>query len=338
MHKDFEKVARASQVFKKLEGKYISPKDYQPWDTMLLPHALFSDERMLKHISDTAIPDFYPGHFLEAGIAANLSAALDAPAVYLSAALTESLLYTDVGAMQPPESVLPAFYICLPRNMLHDDEGVEITCLFVTENSTYLPFAYAWSSADMREKLQALSTQVQNGDIDNLKIIAYNANNDVICITRSWTESTAPKEDTSPIEYSFSDELNFDDIEFRSMSAKVCRIVKNVVLIYNYKRELITTVNIHPPARGFSVKRELSRKKYLPTTILGKDFISPKHSYVAESCRHTDITMKPHWRKGHWHTVLHGPGKKERKLHWFQPVYVNAGLDAWRRIHLGKNN
>jgi hypothetical protein len=328
MHKDLEKVARASRMFKRLADKYISPKGYQPWNTMLIPHALWSDVHMLQSITASDIPGLRPEHFLEAGLGANLSAALDAPAVYLSVALTESLLHTDVGAMQPPESVLPCFYICLPRNMLHDDEGVEITCLLVAENAMYAPFALAWMEGDIDKKYQALDEQVKSGNIDNLKIFAFNVNNDVICVTRSWAESTSPKEDVTPIEYSFSDEIDVDDIEFRSMSAKICRIVKNVVLIYNYKRELISTVNINPPASGFSVKKEVSRKKHLPTTILGKDFLTSKCYYTTQSTAHTDVTKKPHWRKGHWHTVLHGPGKKERKLHWFQPVYVNANLDT----------
>ena len=328
MHTDFHKIARESRVFKTLAGKYISPKGYQPWDTMLLPYALWSDLEMLEWIAKKRIPDFYPEHFLEAGLGANISAALDAPAVYLSKALTESLLHTDVGAMQPPESVLPCFYICLPRNMLHDDEGVEITCLLVVENTSFLPIAYAWMGGDTNKKVQLLSEHVENGDMNNLNIFAYNTHSDVICVTRSWAESTAPKEDVSPIEYSFADEFNFDDIEFRSMSAKISRIVKNVVLIYNYKRELITTVNVNRPASGFSVKKEVSRRTHLPTTLLGKDFLSSKCYSTAESANHTDVIKKPHWRKGHWHTVLHGPGKKERKLQWFQPVYVNAGLDT----------
>lgn len=328
MHKDFEKIARASRVFKKLAGKYISPKGYHTWDTMLLPHALWGDLDMLQGVQTLNIPNFYPEHFLEAGLGAHLSAALDAPAVYLSAPLTEALLHTDVGAMQPPESVLPCFYICLPRNMLHDDEGVEITCLLVAENAMFSPLALAWMQGDSAIKYQMLDEQVKNGDINNIKIFAFNAHSDVICVTRSWNESTAPKEDASPIQYSFSDEIDFDDDDFRSMSAKICRIVKNVVLIYNYKRELVTTVNVSPPASGFSVKKEVSCRKHLPTTILGKDFLSSKCYHKTESNGHTDMTKKPHWRKGHWHTVLHGPGKKERKLHWFQPVYVNAGLDT----------
>ena len=30
----------------------------------------------------------------------------------------------------------------------------------------------------------------------------------------------------------------------------------------------------------------------------------------------------PHWRRGHWHTVLHGEKRQSRRMQWFQPVYV----------------
>ena len=32
--------------------------------------------------------------------------------------------------------------------------------------------------------------------------------------------------------------------------------------------------------------------------------------------------VKPHWRRGHWHTVLKGKNRKERKMRWYQPVFV----------------
>lgn len=31
----------------------------------------------------------------------------------------------------------------------------------------------------------------------------------------------------------------------------------------------------------------------------------------------------PHWRRGHWHTVLTGPGKQVRELRWFMPTIIN---------------
>jgi hypothetical protein len=34
---------------------------------------------------------------------------------------------------------------------------------------------------------------------------------------------------------------------------------------------------------------------------------------------------RPHWRRGHWHTVLHGEKRQSRRMQWFQPVYVGLG-------------
>jgi hypothetical protein len=34
------------------------------------------------------------------------------------------------------------------------------------------------------------------------------------------------------------------------------------------------------------------------------------------------ISRRPHWRRGHWHTVLHGEKRQSRRMQWFQPVYV----------------
>jgi len=33
---------------------------------------------------------------------------------------------------------------------------------------------------------------------------------------------------------------------------------------------------------------------------------------------------QPHWRRGHWHTVRFGPGKKQSRLDYFKPVLVRA--------------
>ena len=33
---------------------------------------------------------------------------------------------------------------------------------------------------------------------------------------------------------------------------------------------------------------------------------------------------RPHMRRGHLHTVLHGVGRRERRVKWFPAVFVNA--------------
>ena len=33
---------------------------------------------------------------------------------------------------------------------------------------------------------------------------------------------------------------------------------------------------------------------------------------------------KSHWRRGHWHTVLQGPGRTQKQLKWFRPTFIRG--------------
>ena len=37
---------------------------------------------------------------------------------------------------------------------------------------------------------------------------------------------------------------------------------------------------------------------------------------------------KSHWRRGHWHTILQGPGRLQKKLRWFQPVFIKGNKET----------
>ena len=36
------------------------------------------------------------------------------------------------------------------------------------------------------------------------------------------------------------------------------------------------------------------------------------------------VSPRPHMRRGHQHTVVHGVGRRERRVQWFPSVFVNA--------------
>ena len=48
--------------------------------------------------------------------------------------------------------------------------------------------------------------------------------------------------------------------------------------------------------------------------------VKPKSDEILE--KKTGKPKKSHWRRGHWHTILQGPKRQQRKMKWFQPVYV----------------
>ena len=37
---------------------------------------------------------------------------------------------------------------------------------------------------------------------------------------------------------------------------------------------------------------------------------------------------KSHWRRGHWHTILQGPGRKQRTMKWFKPTFIRGHKQA----------
>ena len=60
--------------------------------------------------------------------------------------------------------------------------------------------------------------------------------------------------------------------------------------------------------------------------LLGEDY---KKRVVYKQDKNDDVKIlskkrhvRPHWRKGHWHTVLHGQKRKNRRMRWFRPCFV----------------
>ena len=58
---------------------------------------------------------------------------------------------------------------------------------------------------------------------------------------------------------------------------------------------------------------------------LGEHFttrvIESKTSSSEPQCR---SPKKSHWRRGHWHTILQGPGRKQRTMKWFKPTFIKG--------------
>ena len=54
----------------------------------------------------------------------------------------------------------------------------------------------------------------------------------------------------------------------------------------------------------------------------GLDLMNWAPSRASPAGSSSGTTSQPHWRRGHWHTVLHGEKRQSRLMQWFQPVYV----------------
>ena len=74
-----------------------------------------------------------------------------------------------------------------------------------------------------------------------------------------------------------------------------------------------------------NVKRQ-DRFQPRPVTWIGKDFTERVIKIKPESdellVRHPGKPKRSHWRRGHWHTILQGPKRKQRRMKWYQPVFI----------------
>ena len=107
----------------------------------------------------------------------------------------------------------------------------------------------------------------------------------------------------------------------------------NALLVQLYQPELLTTSPAAkvPSGKGFSAGSADDTGPVRPQgpVWIGKDFRlerSPKSAPNATSPGSAiSSPRRPHWRRGHWHTVLHGEKRQMRRMQWFQPIYVGLG-------------
>ena len=103
----------------------------------------------------------------------------------------------------------------------------------------------------------------------------------------------------------------------------------NALLVQLYQPELLTT---GPAAKlrsgkGFAGAADPDGTVSPQGPVwIGKDFPLDRtpRSAASNSTSAGSIgtPRRPHWRRGHWHTVLHGEKRQNRRMQWFQPVYV----------------
>ena len=323
MHSSWSQHVKKGKIYNALSNKYVSPKDFTPWNDIILSFAAAGDTKVFNAVVEQADSKDLTAA-INCGHAANIAGALDAPAVYVERALAEAVLHTDVSAMERPHTVLPVFFICLPCGLLYDDEGLSITSLLVVENLAFIEMVATFHRESKEQKDELYESAKKTGHLRNLRIFAINKKGSVIETDTSWDEDTIVSDlDTSRIQHS-GQQLNKD--MFLVTLTKMRRVVKNVILIYNYQRDLVEHVTV-TSGKGFSLRPQSKTRSPLPTTLLGKGFLTKKTRTAVIGTK-TGMRRRSHWRKGHWHTVLTGAGRKERKLRWFQPVYVNPTLDT----------
>jgi hypothetical protein len=223
----------------------------------------------------------------------------DSPAYYLKDDLCNSLINTNIDNLQlteNPNVVNPSFFL------LHSNKINKIKYSFIE--------CHKWGINDSKDMLINPKYKFDvyvNFVIEPNKIYYYAFN---------WKNLKIFKI------------LQFTEVEDHIIQDHFKTVV-NLLLLMNQQPDIITEEyipsKIVPLQKKYKVQSDIK-----PRAIcwVGKDFttrvvkLKPKQDEEFLVVSGSKRKLRPHWRRGHWHTVLKGAKRKERKMRWYQPVFV----------------
>jgi hypothetical protein len=111
------------------------------------------------------------------------------------------------------------------------------------------------------------------------------------------------------------------------LTKDVDSFVCNLILLSQQQPEILTVQDsgskyADADSKGFKATR-MNRQPQVHW--LGENFTTRTvHTNKGEAERQVGSPKRSHWRKGHWHTVLQGPGRKQKQMRWFQPTFIRG--------------
>ena len=281
--KIIKKVEKAKITRGQFLHKYKSPQDFYSWQDLAREHI------NCKHRNQQYI--------------------YNSPAYYLKNDLCDSLINTNVDNLvlaERPNIVNPSFFL-LNSNNINEVKYSFIEC-------------HKWSLKGSKldeepESFSKIHDVYVNFVIEPDKILYF---------AFSWKNLKMPK-------FSAINKLRkntYSEKEIQCFKDQFHTVV-NLLLLMNQQPDIITEEYI--PSKVIDIQKKYkvqSPIKPSPISWVGKDFtrrviklkpkIDEKDFVISGNTR----KVRPHWRRGHWHTVLKGKNRKERKMRWYQPVFV----------------
>ncbi|MEO1003038.1 MAG: hypothetical protein AAFX65_08005 [Cyanobacteria bacterium J06638_7] len=271
--------------------RYRSPAGWPRWDRLLQLAAAVAEPSCLQ--TAAASGDY-------AGVTASqvMAYALrtEAPARWLAPTLVAELTATT----PPPVTTelleqFPAVHLLLPAGALVGDEGSSLVLLTVASDQAIWSGASGLSVAALAGTARSPFYAVRIG-------------------------ADGAHASTLPVAVPPGDERD----EVLDTMERIRRVALGALAVMAFQPELVSGSSHRPQPAAFGASR--SRQAPLPPTWIGRDLqpLRPDAPHQV-AC---GTAVRTHWRRGHWHTVRHGPGHSCRRLQWFRPVLVGSSSTA----------
>lgn len=295
---------------------YKSPSGYTKWNFYLKIISMIGSQYMQS--ASLYAKDYISGII---GELCRQALAANAPARYISKELCEAFMRTPVPTLTKDIlDVLPFVHIILPRNFIYDADGEEVQALLVKTGELHPKL-----SKEERELQEEYNRYLGGSTIPPLLEGARGVEVATVSETGSyfWVEyvdENAKSWYDENVRYKDGVDTKEDmrDIE------KISRIAINSILVHLYEPELITTDKQPSATKALGFNQSKGRQP-LSTTWIGKSFRYKREQRTSNNKEgDSRKAVRAHWRRGHWHSYLQGPGRKERTIKWIKPIYVRG--------------
>lgn len=205
--------------------------------------------------------------------------------------------------------MLPCFRLMLPDGALFTEDGVPIPVVIV---------------ADLRAMADWLPPQAQR--ISNISCVGLALDGSSYLTRHSFQQID---ERNPTVEDLSHPAWQWDEQAVQSINQRMEGLAINALLVELYQPELLTTGPAAkvPSGKGFFAGSADDTGAVRPQgpVWIGKDFRldrTPRAPAAGDPAGTSSAARRPHWRRGHWHTILHGEKRQRRRMQWFKPVYV----------------
>lgn len=305
-----------NELLKPVQNSFYSPTGYVTWAKHI--KAIATEAALIDIKNTTENEEGYKLRHRYFGASSNeymyslmslYSIATRGPARYISKSLMDVIWKTDPPvSIEVPELPLPCFHLFLPESSrVILPSGSSISVITVIDNRTFTGY--------MNSFIKNEADRFKEDDphtFPGLRILAISSKHELVHATRLWR----------PIKGVFDISSSHFDKDYVDIGFHLLGIAANVSLAMLAEPELVTTGELPPGARSGAGFSPGAGPAPSPPVWIGRNYKRPSSSSQVGDGEGT--SLKPHWRRGHWHQVCCGKGRKERKVQWFKPVYVNA--------------
>lgn len=298
--------SRQQHRLQKLQGKYRNPYPFMGWDSYMkklervfspLPPRIGAEDPFRTTVAQRT----KLGGVLE----------VNAPARCLSPELGEALLNTKVLVPPKDRVALPAFHLFLPPGLL-DVDGVYPRAMACVDRGLMFESAPDWW----------VEANLHAEEAPGMAFV-------LLCDTPEGKPFNAG----SSVDYGLSiDSITSDqalgDVLAPGLLGKARHLLSTLLTFMACEADRETVELAVDPDAPHPTRQWKPGKRPLTPVVIGDGYRPRTVAAEPAAGSGSDRQVAAHWRSGHFHTVLHGQGKTQRRLQWFEPVFVNAPWKA----------